>query len=115
MPLVSPVTKMGELVPLAVMPPQSAVWLIKTPLPDAPGTNEILALESPATATTLVGADGAAYMGTACMVFDKADQLLTPTLLTVKTLQLYVTPCSKSGTVIGDAVPKAVLLPHFAM
>ena len=80
---------MGELLPLVMMPPQSAAWLTSVPLPSKPGVKATLALALPAVAVPMVGAEGGkGGVEVGVTEFDSADQGLTPTLLVVLTLQL---------------------------
>jgi cobalamin synthase len=87
--LVSPVTVIGELAPVAVVPPQSAVWFTSVPLPNEPGVKATLALASNAVAVPIVGADGGVATGAAGVTaFELADHALVPTLLVVLTRQV---------------------------
>jgi hypothetical protein len=49
------------------------------------------------------------------MVLELADQGLVPALVVVFTLHVVATPLGKPNTVMGEALPLAVPLPHCAV
>jgi hypothetical protein len=110
--LVSPVTVIGEAVPVSVpaAPPSSEVQLaeklvIALPL-SAPGVNATKTDVLPRVTLEMVGASGAA----AGMTLADADEgALVPIALVAVTVHVYVLPLVRLLTVIGDDSP--VLLP----
>jgi hypothetical protein len=110
--LVSPVTVIGDAVPVSVpaAPPSSEVQLaeklvIALPL-FAPGVNATETDVSPRVTLVIVGASGAAAGTT---LADADEGTLVPIALVAVTVHVYVLPLVKLLTVIGDAAP--VLLP----
>ena len=82
MPLVKPVTTIGDALPLTETLPQEAVYLTSVPEPSAPGANATVTAPLPAVTELIVGAAG---KSTAVGVTEAefADQGLLPTLLVV--------------------------------
>jgi hypothetical protein len=102
---------MGDELAVAVMPPGAALAvkdnISRPPLLDG-ASKEMVAIEFPVIATTLVGAFGATAGMT---LFDAIDASLVPKLLDAFTVKTYETPLVNPVTSIGDEFPRATMDP----
>ena len=114
-PLVRPVTVIGDPAELALMPPgfDVAVYeVIGEPPSDAGGVNVTVACALPAVAVPMVGAPGTAA-GVA--LFDALESAPLPTVLVALTLHVYAVPLVKPVTTIGEPEPLADSVPQVAV
>jgi hypothetical protein len=109
-PFVSPVTIIGLAVPEAVIFPGLDIMVYPVMgLPPFDGAVKLtIAWAVPATAVTPVGAAGAPNGITAV---DGDDDWLDPMKLIAVTVKVYAMPLVSPVTVIGPAVPVALMLP----
>jgi hypothetical protein len=111
-PLVSPLTTMGELIPPALCVPQVTVNpVIGEPL-SAPAVNTTVTLLLPRVAALMVGAAGAAA-GVA--LFEAAEAALVPTALVAVTVQVTGVPLVRPLTTMGEEVPPPLCVPQVAV
>ena len=112
-PLVKPVTVIGDEPPVALKPPVFEVTVYEV-IADPPllagALNVIVACPFPAVAVPIVGAPGTVAGTTALLVF---DEILVPTLFVAVTVNVYVVPFVNPVTVIGDDPPVALNPPVF--
>ena len=114
-PLVRPVTVIEVADPFAVLPPDVEVTVyevIGLPPFNAGAAKLTVACPLPAVAVTFVGAPGTvAIDDVGVTLFDGADASPTPCPFVAATVKVYAVPLVRPVTVIGLAVPVAVLLP----
>ena len=110
-PLVSPLTMIGEAAPLVAMPPGEDVTaydVIGEPPFEAGGVNATPAWVLPASAPVIVGAPGTLAGIT---LFEGADASPVPTALVAVTVKVYAVPLARPVTVIGEATPLTLMAP----
>ena len=112
-PLVRPVTVMGDAVPATESAPglEVTVYPVITDPPSASGAVKVtLACPSPAVAIPIAGAGGGVETSGVTLL-DGADLALVPNALLAVTVNVYAVPSVRPATVMGDAVPVAVIPP----
>ena len=112
MPLVRPVTVIGEDVPKAVMPSGEEVTVYRV-IADPPvfvgAVKLTVALPAPPVALMPVGVPGAVAAG---VTEEEALEVgPVPTALVAVTVKVYAVPLVKPVTVIGDDVPVTAAVP----
>jgi hypothetical protein len=115
-PFVRPLTTIGLDGPVAVLPPGEAVSVyeaIGVPPSDAGAVKLMVALASPATADTLVGAPGGVGAGVTGLEGPEAG--LVPTALVAVTVNVYAVPFCSPGKTSGLAAPLALAPPGDAV
>ena len=113
-PLVRPVTLIGDAAPPAVIPPGLEVTVkpvIALPPLLPGGVNVTDALETPAVAVPIVGAPGAVGAAVGVALFDAAEAAPVPMALVAVTVKVYAVPLVRPVTVIDDVAPLAVIPP----
>jgi hypothetical protein len=112
-PLVSPVTVIGEPPLVAEKPPtfeETVYDVIDAPPLLTGGVNEIVACPFPATADTFVGLPGT-VAGTTELL--EADAVLVPIAFVAVTVKVYVVPLVRPVTKRGEEPPYALKPPTF--
>lgn len=113
-PLVRPVTVIGDEPPVAVIPVfEVTVYEVMAEPPLLLGAVKVIVAEPvPAVATMLVGASGIVDGTMELLV---PDGVLVPTELVAVTVKVYVVPFVRPVMVIGDEPPVAVKPPVFEL
>lgn len=112
-PLVNPLTVMGDAPPLLLLPPQVAVYPLMTAPPlEGDAVNAMVTCPLPAVAMPMVGAPGTVAGVT---LLDVPDAAPVPTALVAVTLNVYAVPLLSPLTVSGDIEPEPVRPPGLAV
>jgi hypothetical protein len=115
-PLVRPVTVMGDPAELALMPPgfDVAVYeVIDEPPSDAGGAKVTVACALPAVAVPMTGAPGTPGGATGVTLFDAAEGGPAPNAFVAVTVKVYEVPFARPVTVSDGPGPVAVNPPGF--
>jgi len=110
-PLLRPVTVIGDAAPLTLMPPGEEVTVyevIAEPPLEAGGVNAIEAWVFPAVAVPIVGGPGTAPGVT---LFEGADAGPVPTALVALTVNVYAVPLVSPLRMMGEPGPLATIAP----